>query len=73
MMFLDGVYLDQANSNAQFQWVMAPTSAELTQVTHTIANLVDRFLERQGLLERDAENSYLTCDETDDHPANLQE
>ena len=29
---------------------------------------VSRFLERQGLLERDAENSYLTYDETDDDP-----
>ena len=26
---------------------------------HTIAHRVGRFLERQGLLERDAENSYL--------------
>jgi hypothetical protein len=42
--------------------VKAPTSAELTNLTHTIAHRVGRFLERQGLLERDAENSYLAGD-----------
>jgi hypothetical protein len=42
--------------------VKAPTSAELAQLTHTIAHRVGRFLERQGLLERDAENSYLAGD-----------
>jgi hypothetical protein len=45
--------------------VKAPTSAELTQLTHTIAQRVGRWLERQGLLERDAENSYLTGDAVD--------
>ncbi|ECM6147938.1 IS91 family transposase, partial [Escherichia coli] len=28
-------------------------------LTHTIAHRVGRYLERQGLLERDVENSYL--------------
>jgi len=42
--------------------VKAPTGAELTQLTHTIAHRVGRCLERQGLLERDAENSYLAAD-----------
>ncbi|MFT5116185.1 MAG: hypothetical protein ACI8P9_005551 [Parasphingorhabdus sp.] len=37
-------------------------------MAHTIAHQVGRFLERQGLLERDAENSYLTGDEADDDP-----
>jgi hypothetical protein len=63
MLFLDGVYVDGANgSNLRFRRVKAPTSAELTQLTQTIAHRVGRFLERQGLLERDAENSYLTGD-----------
>ena len=63
MLFLDGVYVDGANgSSTRFRWVKAPTSAELTQLTHTIARRVGRFLERQGLLERDAENSYLSGD-----------
>ena len=61
MLFLDGVYVDGANgSRARFQWTKAPTSAELTQLAHTLAHRVGRLLERQGLLERDAENSYLT-------------
>jgi hypothetical protein len=61
MIFLDGVYVDAANgSSTRFRWVKAPTSAELTQLTHTIAQRVGRFLEHQGLLERDTENSYLS-------------
>jgi hypothetical protein len=34
-------------------------------MTHTIARRVGCFLERQGLLESDAENSYLTGDAVD--------
>jgi len=33
--------------------------AELTGLAQTLARRVGRFLERQGLLERDAETSYL--------------
>jgi hypothetical protein len=63
MLFLDGAYVDNADgSSMRFRWVKAPTSAELTQLTHTIAQRVGRCLERQGLLERDAENSYLSGD-----------
>ncbi len=66
MLFLDGVYVDQPDGSARFRWVKSPTSAELTRLTHTIAIRVGRFLERQGLLERDAENSYLASDAVDD-------
>ncbi|MDZ8190999.1 transposase, partial [Escherichia coli] len=59
MLFLDGVYVEQSHGSARFRWVKAPTSPELTQLTHTIAHRVGRYLERQGLLERDVENSYL--------------
>jgi hypothetical protein len=59
MLFLDGVYIDRPDGSPRFRWVKAPTSAELTQLVHTIAHRVGRYLERQGLLERDAENSYL--------------
>ena len=48
-----------------FRWVKAPTSAELTQLTHTIAHRVGRYLERQSLLVRDDENSYLTAEGAD--------
>ena len=85
MIFLDGVYVDAANgSSTRFRWLKAPTSTELTQLTHTIAHRVGRLdarhpwrapcgrtacvqirswricLERQGLLERDTENRYLS-------------
>jgi ribosomal protein S27E len=57
MLFLDGVYVDGANgSSIRFRWVKAPTSAELAHLTHTIAHRVGRFLERQGFLERDADD-----------------
>jgi hypothetical protein len=68
MLFLDGVYVQGSGSTARFRWVKAPTSGELTQLTHTIARRIARFLERQGLLERDAENSYLASDAVDDDP-----
>jgi hypothetical protein len=61
MLFLDGVYIDSRHgTNPRFRRVKAPTSDELTQLTHTIARRVGRYLERQGLLERDTGNCYLT-------------
>ena len=62
MLFLDGVYVDRLDGSARFRWVSSPTTQELTQLSQTIARRVGRYLERQGLLERDAENSYLTTD-----------
>ena len=60
---LAGVYVVGADGTLQrFRPVKAPTTAELTELMHTIAERVGRFLQRQGLLERDAENSYLTGD-----------
>ncbi len=49
----------------QFRWVKAESSDELTQLTHTIDQRIARYLERQGFLVRDAENSSLTCDGED--------
>ena len=67
MLFLDGVYAGGAGS-AKFRWVKAPTSSELNQLTHTIAQRLARYLERQGLLEKDIEHSYLTMDSLDEDP-----
>ncbi len=58
-LFLDGVYVERPDGSVRLRWVKAPSGAELTQLAHTIARRVGRVLERQGLLERDAENSYL--------------
>jgi len=68
MLFLDGVYVERPDGSLRFRWVKAPTNAELTQLAHTLASRVGRFLKRQGLLERDAENSYLAGDALDDAP-----
>ena len=70
MLFLDGVYLGENTygSSLRFQWIKSPTSEELARLTHTIAKRIGRFLERQGLLIRDTENSYLslTVEDEDD-------
>jgi len=63
MLFLDGVYVERPAGSLRFRWVRAPTSAELAGLTRTLARRIGRFLERQGLLERDAENSYLAGDD----------
>jgi ribosomal protein S27E len=60
MLFLDGVYAVGADGTVEwFRSVKAPTTTELTELTHTIAECVGRFLQRQGLLERDSEQSFL--------------
>jgi hypothetical protein len=69
MIFPDGIYINGVHgSPARFRWVKAPTSEDLTQLTHTIAHRVARYLERQGLLVRDAGNSYLTAEGVDADP-----
>ena len=69
MLFLDGVYINNADkSRLRFRWVMAPTNDELTHLTHTIAHRVARYLELQGLLERDAGHTYRTADGVDEDP-----
>ena len=68
MLFLDGVYVGEAGSSAQFRRVKAPTDNELTQLAHTIAHRFARYFERHGLLERDAEHSYLTLESSDEDP-----
>ncbi len=60
MLFLDGVYIEAKYGTARFRRVKAPSSDELTRLTHTIAHRVGRYLESRGLLERDADNTFLT-------------
>nr|NIV47353.1 IS91 family transposase [Gammaproteobacteria bacterium]NIW36531.1 IS91 family transposase [Gemmatimonadota bacterium] len=62
MLFLDGVYVEGAEGAVRFRSVKAPTHAELTRLTHTLARRVGRCLQRQGWLARDAENTYLAGD-----------
>ena len=62
MLFLDGVYTECANGSLRFHRVAAPTGEELSQLVHCLAQRIARHLERQGLLQRDVENDYLTED-----------
>jgi len=48
--------------------VTAPTRVELTHLVDTIVRRVGRLLERRGLLERDAVNSYLAGEAMDEGP-----
>ena len=40
----------------------------MTELVHTISHHVAGFLEREGILERDEENSYLNLEEGDEDP-----
>jgi len=60
MLFLDGVYIADKYGVSRIRRVKAPTNDELSRLTHTIAHRVGSYLERRGLLERDADNTYLT-------------
>ena len=59
MLFLDGVYTEDARGKVCFHRVKAPIQEELLRLTHTLSQRVAWFLEKRGLLERDIENSYL--------------
>ena len=54
-----GVYVERHDGSLRFRRVKAPSSAELARLTETLALRIGRSLERQGLLERDPQNSYL--------------
>ena len=74
MIFLDGVYIgDSSGLPMRFRRIKAPNSVELTRLTHTIAQRVGRYLERQDLIERDTGNIFLTqeaVDAADEDPTN---
>ena len=44
----------------------APTTTELNELTHTIAERVGRCLQRQGLLELDGKQSFLATEAMDE-------
>ena len=67
LLFLDGVYVVGADGTvAWFRSVRAPTPAELTELTQTIAERVGHFLQRQGLLARDGEQRFLAGEAMDE-------
>jgi hypothetical protein len=68
MLFLDGVYTTTPWGKSRFHRTNAPNQQELTELVHTISHRVAGFLEREGILERDEENSYLNLEEGDEDP-----
>ena len=68
MLLLDGVYTGghAAQDKPRFQRVKAPDRAELEQLVYTISERTGRYLERQGLLVRDLDNSYLALEPADE-------
>jgi hypothetical protein len=69
ILFLDGVYVYRDNRSPRFQRVRAPDKSELEDLVQLISQRVGRCLERQGLLEQDAEQAWLELDPTDDTDA----
>ncbi len=68
MLFLDGVYTETKHGRTRFQRTNGPEQQELKELVHTISHRVAGFLEREGILERDEENSYLNLEECDEDP-----
>lgn len=66
MLFLDGVYTENKSGKLQFHRTVAPSQEELAVLLHTLVHRIARFLEREGILERDEENSYLNLEGDED-------
>lgn len=68
MLLLDGMYVvgHEQPDHPRFQQVKAPDKAELESLAHTLSELVGRYLERQGLLVCDMDNSYLALEPADE-------
>jgi hypothetical protein len=66
MLYLDGVYAEDAYGKVRFHRIKAPTVDELGVLVQRISQRVARFLERRGFLVRDEENDYLALETSDD-------
>lgn len=66
MLYLDGVYAEDAYGKIRFHHIKAPTVDELGVLVHRISQRVARFLERRGFLVRDEESDYLALETSDD-------
>ena len=62
------MYVECPDGSLRFRWLKVPTSAELARLTQALVLSIGRHLERQGLLERDAENTYLAGDDLEASP-----
>ena len=43
MLVLDGAYVERSDGSLRFRWVKAPSSAELTRLTQTLALRIGRY------------------------------
>lgn len=68
MLFIDGVYSRNQYGKVTFHRTQAPDQEELRQLVNTISHRVARYLVRQGLLEKDEENSYLQLEGLEEDP-----
>ena len=68
MLFLEGVYTTTPCGKTRFHRVNAPDQQKLVALVHTISHRVAGFLEREGILERGEENSYLSFEDQDEDP-----
>ena len=62
MIFVDGVYLTDGADPPVFRHVATSGAAELQALVQQIAERIGRMLEKRGLIERDAENAWLSSD-----------
>lgn len=63
------MYANRDNRSPRFQRVKAPDKSELEDLVQLISQRVGRCLERQGLLEQDAEQAWLELDPADETDA----
>ena len=66
MLYLDGVYAEDAYRKVRFHRVKAPTAEELGALVHRLSRRVAKYLERRGFLTRDEDNGYLTLETSED-------
>ena len=66
MLYLDGVYAEDAHGKIRFHRIKAPTADELQVLAHRISQRVVKLLERRGFLERDDQSRYLMLETSGD-------
>ncbi len=69
VLFPDGVYVYRDDQPPRFLRVKAPDKSELEALVQRISKRVGRCLERQGLLERNAESAWLDLEPVEDTDA----
>lgn len=58
MLFREGV-ITTKQGKAKFNRVKAPTHSDMEHLVHTVSHRIAAYLDRQGLIQRDKDNSFL--------------